>query len=691
MLILTLSALVLTFITLSGTLELQIFSSPMEVSVNEDILLKCTYNQLESNLSHVAVQWLLDLPTSQREVFRFNGGSHVPRRRGARISEEALRKGNASLYLPNVQRDEEGKYTCVIFVTPHKAEKSSVLLVSVKPKVNIFKENVLTENGTENFVTCHAMDFYPKEIAISWFTLSEDKLEVISKSRYIEDMAMNRDGTFNLSSKIRIGPPVESHIVYTCEVKHKKFHTNVTSELPEDHGQTGLIIGAICGSGIFLCVVCVAFYTWKEKCKGQINTMEDGHPNRTPLIATTGSQTAPDDAAEITIEHKPNTPDGTWSEERTTVLKVTSVPKSDGATGSCDVAEWEIERQDTQNAVASEAPTIIDIKNQYEVVHGEAADVSWNVIMNSLVPMDIVISLKRKGEQEAKTLFHWQLSAEQLQGPKRVTQPLKTISHLCNQDKSFSADQPELQHTHTGLSQIHCCIKVQPDLSTDDAAEITIEHKPNTPDDTWSEERTTVLKVTSVPKSDGATGSCDVAEWEIERQDTQNAGASEALDSDITTGCPVEGEREKENLENQSAGKWEVPDSDVTTGSPDEGERQARNLENQNARKREVMDSDVTTGSLDEGERQARNLENQNAGKRAAPDSDVTTGSPDEGEKQAGNLENRNEGKREAPDSDVTTGSPDEGEKQAGNLENRNEGKRAVGQKVLGGKRGDHG
>ncbi|XP_055505898.1 uncharacterized protein LOC129705962 isoform X7 [Leucoraja erinacea] len=204
----------------------------------------------------------------------------------------------------------------------------------------------------------------------------------------------------------------------------------------------------------------------------------------------------------------------------------------------------------------------------------------------------------------------------------------------------------------------------------DDAAQINIEHKSNTPDATWSEMHSTVLKVTSVPKSDAATGSCDEGEQETERQDTQNAGASEAPVTDVTTGSPDEDENQARNLENPSAVKQEVPKSDGATGSCDEGEQETAREDTQNAGASEVPKSDAATGSCDEGEQNTERQDIQNTGPSEAPDSYVTTGSPHEGKREKENREKQTAGKQEVPGSDAITGRPVEDQNQARNLEN---------------------
>ncbi|XP_060694944.1 neurofilament medium polypeptide-like isoform X4 [Hemiscyllium ocellatum] len=283
---------VLIFCTsLVGPLEVEIFPAPLEVLANEDALLKCKYKEPESDLSHVAVRWTFTSQTAKKDVYIFNGGKHQPIRNGAKMFDNALQKGNASLYLPNVQRYEEGTYTCIVFVTPHKEEKSSVMQVSVQPKVSMSVQEIRTANGTEHFLQCDVKEFYPKPIKVSWFKLSDGKMEYVSTSQSTEDIVTNSDGTFSVSTKIKTEPTWDEQTDYRCAVEHKTIFDNFTldadsvaDKISAEYQIIGGIVGSImCAIGLGLCVGLLIWYK-KSKETEEIRTDKDSHEDRTMQV-----------------------------------------------------------------------------------------------------------------------------------------------------------------------------------------------------------------------------------------------------------------------------------------------------------------------------------------------------------------------------------------------------------------------
>ncbi|XP_048462992.1 natural cytotoxicity triggering receptor 3 ligand 1-like [Rhincodon typus] len=286
---------IVLFTSLIGALEVEIFPSPLEVLANEDALLKCEYKEPESDLSYVAVQWVLTSQTVQKDVYVFNGGNHQPIRNGAKIFDNALRKGNASLYLPNVKLYEEGTYTCIVLVTPQKEEKSSVMQVSVQPKVSMSKQEIKTENGVQHFLECDVKEFYPKPINVSWFKLSNGKMEYVSTSHSTEDIVMNSDGTFSVSIKVKTEPMLNEQTDYRCVVEHKTIFDHFT--LDADSAAEKIptvyhIIGGVAGF-IFcaICIgVCVGLCIRYKKSKGQQEAEEARQESERSLLLPKESQ-----------------------------------------------------------------------------------------------------------------------------------------------------------------------------------------------------------------------------------------------------------------------------------------------------------------------------------------------------------------------------------------------------------------
>ncbi|XP_038661995.1 natural cytotoxicity triggering receptor 3 ligand 1-like [Scyliorhinus canicula] len=175
---------VVSLISMSDTIKLDIFQNPLQAFRNEDVLLKCEvagYSGDNIDPNTVGVQWMLD---SHTEVYSFMGGEHVPKRPGASMSDSDLLKGNASLYLPKVQLADEGSYTCTVFITPESAKQTSAMQVLVRPNVSLSTRSITIPNGSEGSVKCDVIGFYPQQLDISWMKISKQRIENISSINY---------------------------------------------------------------------------------------------------------------------------------------------------------------------------------------------------------------------------------------------------------------------------------------------------------------------------------------------------------------------------------------------------------------------------------------------------------------------------------------------------------------------------
>ncbi|XP_072322179.1 uncharacterized protein [Scyliorhinus torazame] len=566
--ILPLFVVAVSFISLTGSLELEIFPSPLEISANEDALLMCKFDQPEFDLTHIAVRWAFNSQTNQRDVYIFDGGNHAPQRTGAKMFDDDLRKGNASLYLPNVQFNEAGTYTCIVFVTPHKEQISSVMQVSVQPKVSISRLKITTANGTEHFLACDVKEFYPEKVNISWLTLSNGKMEYASKNQFTEDLVRNSDDTFSVSSKIRIEPTLDNRIKYRCVVKHKTFLGNFTldADQVEEPVPKGAIIGGICGFVVF-CAACFGLYFWIKKHKASSKREERADDSDRPLLSLKREQSklkeSEDDsgrAVEKTICHV---------EREQSKLK----ESEDDSGRAVEKTICHVEREPAKISL---------IQTPFEINEGEESKLDWDVTVFSPEVVNIVIRVKRKGKQEAKILFHWELPGSKLSGPKKVIIPLNDASDLCEKDDSFSAEAPELQRMDSRSIRISCSITLCPDISKDDGAEILIEVKQDTSEKTSTE--STVLKVkaeqSKLKESEDDSGrAVEKTICHVEREPAKisliqtpfeiNEGEESKLDWDVTVFSPevvniVIRVKRKGKHEAKILFHWELPASKLS-------------------------------------------------------------------------------------------------------------------------------
>uniref|UniRef100_UPI00398F41B3 CD276 antigen-like n=1 Tax=Pristiophorus japonicus TaxID=55135 RepID=UPI00398F41B3 len=307
--LLTLSAVNLLF-SASGTLHMDIFQIPLKVLVNEDVLLGCKvsgFNTAELDLDYVAIKWFLIHESIRRKVYVFNEGNHSSDRPGARINEDDLRKGNASLYLPKIQINEEGQYTCTVFYTPLKAEKSSVVQVLARPKISLSTERVTIPNGSNGSVRCDVTGFYPKQLDIRWEKLSHGKTESVTSKDSGGGLVRNDDGTFNQSSQIYIAATLEDDgINYRCIVKHPS-HPNATkleAQIVVTDSKSTTSVGAIVGVLVVLigAFFVAGFYCYIKKRQtvprltvSELTCSPDAEPGKEVTLLCTISTLFPKD------------------------------------------------------------------------------------------------------------------------------------------------------------------------------------------------------------------------------------------------------------------------------------------------------------------------------------------------------------------------------------------------------------
>ncbi|XP_026562302.1 natural cytotoxicity triggering receptor 3 ligand 1 isoform X2 [Pseudonaja textilis] len=217
--------------------------------------------------------WYLE--TSERnkieKLYSVVAGEHFSNRDGSRLDTIQLKNGNASLFLPQIQLHEEGKYICVVIVASAKVEGATILDLVVEPTVQLFPKELEIEKGSVKTLTCTVNKFYPDSIVILWQKRSKHTSD---KSVLVEDIYMgssvrNDDGTYNITSKLRLQPSSQDQgNVYNCIVKHKSFASypvySVTLTVTEPHSTTQLIIGLVLGFLFFMAGLLLYFVFFQE-------------------------------------------------------------------------------------------------------------------------------------------------------------------------------------------------------------------------------------------------------------------------------------------------------------------------------------------------------------------------------------------------------------------------------------------
>ncbi|XP_078537175.1 uncharacterized protein LOC144822965 isoform X2 [Lissotriton helveticus] len=226
------------------------------------------YNTPELDLPNVGVKWAFRSQNgTEEEVYSFDGAEHKTSREGAQVAEKELRKGNASLFIPRIKLSDAGRYKCTVFVSSNMAQGSSSLSVLATPKVTLSSSAISVEVGDERSISCAISQFYPEHIEVQWFELSNDKVSSFAGDICTGSLIDNPDGTFNVTSRLRLRPTLEDNEKrYQCTVEYKtlprNFSLTAALSVTEPQSQMGVIAGCIVGiaaTGVLL--IGFAIYT----------------------------------------------------------------------------------------------------------------------------------------------------------------------------------------------------------------------------------------------------------------------------------------------------------------------------------------------------------------------------------------------------------------------------------------------
>ncbi|XP_007885700.2 uncharacterized protein LOC103174897 isoform X2 [Callorhinchus milii] len=153
---------------------------------------------------------------------------------------------------------------------------------SAQPQVSLSPEHIIITNGSAGFLRCDATGFYPQEILFRWVKVSHGReTDIIPSDFSTEYKGTNRDGTFSVSSQLRIRPNLDDDgNKYMCVVTHRTLSYNIVREAKLNVEESTIpwpIVGGVVG-GVSL-VLLLVLVLWCC-CKKQIKGTKKGVPPR---------------------------------------------------------------------------------------------------------------------------------------------------------------------------------------------------------------------------------------------------------------------------------------------------------------------------------------------------------------------------------------------------------------------------
>ncbi|XP_058014624.1 natural cytotoxicity triggering receptor 3 ligand 1 isoform X2 [Ahaetulla prasina] len=242
-----------------------------------NVTLQCKisgYPPPELNIKKTIFIWYLDKSEGNKveELYSVVAGEHSSNRNGSRLDTIQLKNGNADLFLPQIQLNEEGKYICVVILTSNRVEGATILNLVVQPSVQLSPKELEIENGNEKTLTCTVNKFYPGAIVILWQKHSKHTSD---KSVLAEDICMgtsvrNGDGTYNTTSKLRLQPSSQDQgNIYSCIVQHESFASypiySITLTVTDPNLTTELIISLVLGFLLIFFLGLLLYFVFLKK------------------------------------------------------------------------------------------------------------------------------------------------------------------------------------------------------------------------------------------------------------------------------------------------------------------------------------------------------------------------------------------------------------------------------------------
>nr|XP_006041253.2 natural cytotoxicity triggering receptor 3 ligand 1 isoform X1 [Bubalus bubalis] len=218
------------FQLIAGLLQVEMAGRTQMVFLNENVTIFCKiHGSPHLDINSMGITWFQKTGKSETytKLFQYFGNYRETSQRGAWVSLRSLQKGDASLQLPGVLLEDAGEYRCELVVTPQKAQGTVWLEVVAQP-VSSLSEQVMVKDNKDRHILCTSSGFYPEHINITWkkWTQNDPHFREFSKNITTDHIVKNEDGTFNITSHLRLKPSLEDNgTIYQCVVWHVSLPT----------------------------------------------------------------------------------------------------------------------------------------------------------------------------------------------------------------------------------------------------------------------------------------------------------------------------------------------------------------------------------------------------------------------------------------------------------------------------------
>ncbi|CAM9395345.1 unnamed protein product [Rangifer tarandus platyrhynchus] len=218
------------FQLIAGLLQVEMAGRTQMVFLNENVTVSCKIpGSPHLDINSIGITWFQKTGTSETDtkLFEYFGNHREASQRGASVSLRSLQRGDASLQLPGVRLEDAGEYRCELVVTPQKAQ-GTVRLEVVAPPVSNLSEQVMMKDNEDKHILCISSGFYPGHINITWkkWTQKDPQFREFSQNITTDHIVENEDGTFNITSHLRLKPSLEDNgTIYQCVVWHVSLPT----------------------------------------------------------------------------------------------------------------------------------------------------------------------------------------------------------------------------------------------------------------------------------------------------------------------------------------------------------------------------------------------------------------------------------------------------------------------------------